>query len=272
MIRLHVLGAGGAVPTASHGPAAYWVEIDGHGLLLDPGPGALVRLVRQPGAPDTVDTVTTVVLSHLHLDHTADLAPLLFCLHSVLACETAPLSLAGPQGTAAFVRRLTDLYGSWLEPRCRELQVRELAAGESFDLPAGGLATAFAADHAERQFGAACLGWVFTDHDGHRLVYTGDTGPCRTLTAAAAGCDLLLAECSTPDDLATTGHLCPGRVGELARNTRPRRVVLTHLYPLVAAQNPERDVTELAGVPCVAARDGDVFEIGTVPSETESPS
>ena len=62
MIRLHVLGAGGAVPTASHGPAAYWLEIDGHGLLLDPGPGALVRLVRQPGAPDTVDAVSDLAL------------------------------------------------------------------------------------------------------------------------------------------------------------------------------------------------------------------
>ncbi|MEZ4387831.1 MAG: hypothetical protein R3D98_09680 [Candidatus Krumholzibacteriia bacterium] len=66
MIVLHVLGAGGATPTPERGPAAYWVELDGHGLLLDPGPGALVRLVRQPGAPDSVDGVDTVLLSHLH--------------------------------------------------------------------------------------------------------------------------------------------------------------------------------------------------------------
>ena len=272
MIRLHVLGAGGAVPTASHGPAAYWVEIDGHGLLLDPGPGALVRLVRQPGAPDRVDTVATVIFSHLHLDHTADLAPLLFALHSVLARETAPLDLIGPPGLAAFLEQLANLYGTWIEPRHREIRVRELAAGDSFDLPAGGLATAFAADHAERQFGGDCLGWCFADRRGHRLVYSGDTGPCPALAAAAAGCDLLLAECSTPDDLATAGHLSPGRVGDLARSAQPRRIVLTHLYPLVAQQNPERDVAALAGIPCVAARDGDVFEIGTDPSETEPSS
>ena len=272
MIRLHVLGAGGAVPTATHGPAAYWVEIDGHGLLLDPGPGALVRLVRQPGAPDSVDTVATVVFSHLHLDHTADLAPLLFAQHSVLARETGPLNLVGPRGLGEFLHRLAELYGSWLQPRCREIRVLELTDGDSLDLPAGGLASAFAVDHPERHFGAGCLGWCFTDREGHRLVYSGDTGPCAGLATAADGCDLLLVECSTPDDLATDGHLCPGRVGELARNTRPGRVVLTHMYPLVAAQNPECDVTEQAGVRCDAARDGDIFVIGTIPPETETPS
>ena len=267
MIRLHVLGAGGAVPTASHGPAAYWVEIDGHSLLLDPGPGALVRLVRQPGAPESVDTVATVYFSHLHLDHTADLAPLLFALHSVLARETAPLRLIGPVGLESFLDRLRGVYGSWLEPRCREVVVREVTAGEVVALPGGGQAEAFAAAHVERQFNAPCLGWIFSDVRGLRLVYSGDTGPNADLERAAAGCDLLLVECSTPDDLAVDVHLAPGSVADLARNTRPGQVVLTHMYPLVASRDPQRTVTDLAGVPCIAARDGDVF---TVPPEMET--
>ena len=267
MIRLHVLGAGGAIPTASHGPAAYWVDIDGHGLLLDPGPGALVRLVRQSGAPDTVDDVDTVLLSHLHLDHTGDLAPLLFAMHSILARNTAPLLLAGPLGLAAFLDRLRQLYGTWLEPRCREVTVRELAAGDGLELPGGGRATTFAAVHSENQFGAPCLGWTFGDRDGHRLVYSGDTGPGGDLEHAAMDCDLLLVECSTPDDLTVASHLGPTGVANLARNTRPGRVVLTHMYPLVAGQHPDRTVTDLAGVPCAAARDGDVF---AVPPETET--
>jgi ribonuclease BN (tRNA processing enzyme) len=65
------------------------------------------------------------------------------------------------------------------------------------------------------------------------------------------------------------GHLSPGRVAELARNTRPGLVVLTHMYPLVASQHPQRTVTDRAGTDCVAARDGDVFAI---PHETETSS
>ncbi|HOX25639.1 MAG TPA: ribonuclease Z [Candidatus Krumholzibacteria bacterium] len=269
MIRLHVLGAGGAVPTATHGPAAYWLEIDGHGLLLDPGPGALVRLVRQRGAPDSVDAIPAVLLSHLHLDHTADLTALLFALHSVVARAADPLVIAGPPGTAAYLDRLRDLYGHWVEPRQRELRVRELAPRGALDLPGGGRVEAFGVAHAEDRFGAGCLGYVFLDAAGRRLVYSGDTGPSPDLTAAARACDLLLVECTTPDDLAVDGHLSPARVADLARNTRPGRVVLTHQFPLVVALDPARTVAARSGVPCAAARDGDVFVID---GETEMRS
>jgi ribonuclease BN (tRNA processing enzyme) len=269
MIRLHVLGAGGAVFTPTRGPAAYWLEIDGQGLLLDPGPGALVRLVRQPGAPDAVDELETVLISHLHLDHTADLAPLLFALHSILARETAPLRLVGPVGLASFLERLRGVYGSWLEPRRRPLELREIEAGGALALAGGGRAEAFATTHEDTHFGAACLGWCFEDREGRRLVYSGDTGPSAELEARAAGCDLLLVECSTPDELAVDGHLSPARVAEIVRNARPARVVLTHLYPPVAATGPDRAVHQSTGVPCTAARDGEIFEVSR-PTESRS--
>jgi ribonuclease BN (tRNA processing enzyme) len=261
MITLHILGAGGATPGPDRGPSAYWLEIDGHGLLLEAGSGALVRLVRQPGAPDSVDAINMVFLSHLHLDHAADLAPMLFAMHSVLSRNREPCLLAGPSGLAAYLARLQDLYGDWLKPHDRVLIVREMAAGESIELAAGGKAEAFLVEHAEKRFSDFCLGWSFTDAAGNRLVYSGDTGPCSALENAALGCDLLLVECSTPDDLAVEGHLSPGRVIDLVSRARPARVVLTHLYPLVAAQEPGPAISEATGIPCTAARDGDTFHL-----------
>ncbi len=268
MITLHVLGAGGAVPTPQRGPAAYWVEIDGHGLLLDPGPGALVRLVRQPGAPDTVDAVDTVLLSHLHLDHTADLAPLLFAQHSILARAEGEILVAGPPGTAAFLGRLEALYGDWLQPRRRRLSVREVPPGDQIHLRCG-LATALPAHHPVSRFNSPGQGWLFQDDQGHRLAYTGDTGPCPAQAAAIGACDLLLVECSTPDDRAVDVHLSPAGVSELVRNTRPSRVVLTHMYPPVADQAPHLLVATATGRPVSAARDGDVHTIPATP-ETDS--
>ncbi|MBD3222664.1 MBL fold metallo-hydrolase [bacterium] len=266
MITLHVLGAGGAVPTAGRGPAAYWLDLDGHGVLVDPGPGALVRLVRQPGAVETVDSVGTVLLSHLHLDHTADLAPLLFAQHSILAREQGELLVAGPPGTGAFVDRLADLYGSWIEPRLRRLIVREVAVGERIDIGTG-QATALPAHHPVDRFDSPGQGWLLADGSGHRLAYTGDTGPCADLPAAIAGCDLLLVECSTPDEYAVATHMSPAGVIDLVGNIATGRVVLTHLYPPVAAQAPAARVEDATGVATVAARDGDVFRI---PPETET--
>ncbi len=262
MIELHILGAGGAVPTPTHGPAAYWLVVDGQGVLLDPGPGALVRLVRQPGAPDSVDDVDTVLLSHLHLDHTADLAPLLFASHSVLARNPRPLRLWGPPGLATYLGKLGEVYGDWLAPRARELVVRELAAGDVLPLgPAGGRVTSFAANHDESRFGGVCLGFRVVDAAGAVLTYSGDTGPCPELTAAARGSQVLVVECSTPDELASPGHMCPSRVAELCRETRPGRVVLTHLYPLVAGRGAAGDVTRACGVACEEAQDGLVVRV-----------
>ncbi len=260
MITLHILGAGGATPTPTHGPAAYWLDVDGRGALLDPGPGALVRLVRQPGAPDRVDAVDTVLVSHLHLDHTADIAPLLFAAHSVLARNNRPLALAGPVGLGAYLARLREVYGSWLDPRGREVTVRELSPGDRVPL-GDGEAVAFRAAHREDRFANLCLGYRFRDRDGHGLTYSGDTGPCPELVAATRGSSTLVVECSTPDDLAVDGHMSPGKIAELGREARPERIVLTHLYPTVAGRGAAKAVSLATGIPCEEARDGLVVRI-----------
>lgn len=262
MIRLRILGAGGAVPTPTHTPAAYWVTVDGFALLLDPGPGALVRLVRSGDAPDGVDAIHTVLLTHLHPDHTGDLVALLFALHSPLPRSTAPLNLFGPPGLRRLLERLGDIYGSWLAPRQRALAVTEVEPGARVALgPGGAAATAFAVDHAQDRLSAVALGWRFADAAGHTLVFSGDTGDCPSLRAAAAGCDLLLLECSTTDDWEVPGHLNPTQAGAVCAAAGPRRVVLTHQYPNAAALDLPALLARHYVGPVEQARDDDVYEV-----------
>ena len=266
MIRFHILGAGGAVPTPTHTPAAHLVTVDGDPVLVDPGPGALVRHVRSGEAPRGVDDLEHVLLTHLHPDHCADLLPLLFALHSVVPQRTDPLHLIGPHGLADYLGKLRDLYGSWIEPRRRKLEVRELGPGERFALPGGGRVTAFAVHHPRDRFTRSPLGYRFEDTTGRLAVFSGDTGACPGLEEAAAGADLLVVECSTPDELAVDGHLTPSEVADLCSRARPARVVLTHQYPAAA----ELDLVDLVGRSWSGevhqARDGDVFEIGDPPA------
>ena len=147
MITLHVLGAGGAVPTPTHSPAAYWLAVDGDPILMDPGPGALVRLIRSGAAPNGVDDIATVLFTHLHPDHTGDLVALLFALHSPVPKATGPVNMYGPRGLSGFLEQLKGIYGRWLEPRNRELTVTEIGPGDTVPLPGGGRAEAFAVEH-----------------------------------------------------------------------------------------------------------------------------
>lgn len=284
MLSCLVLGSGGAVPTPERMPAAYWVTADGPALLVDPGPGALVRLMRSPHGPPGVDAINGLLLSHLHLDHCADVAPLLFALHSPIPAGTDPLLIAGPPGLARYLERLRDLYGDWLVPARRTVRVEELTPGESLapdatgqwrrtaaDRP-GPAVTAYVARHGETRFSDVNLCFRFRDAAGLTLAYSGDGEDGDGLRAAARGADLLIVECSTPDAWYTPGHLTPSAVGQLCIATGPQRVVLTHLYPPAAALDLPALVRAIWRGPVETARDGALYTVGIPPGGDPEPT
>ncbi len=259
MIKFNILGAGGAVPMPNYSPAAYNVVVDGFPILMDPGPGALVRLVQSGAAPRGVDDINMVLVSHLHPDHSADLIALLFALHSVVPQREDSLTLRGPRGLINLLDKLGAIYGSWLEPRRRALDVQEIAPGDEIPLPTGGLVLPFAANHPQDRLTETALGFKFVDGKGRTAVFSGDTGPCSALEEAALNCDLLVVECSTPDELATPGHLSVSQVGDLCAQCKPGQVVLTHQYPAAAALDLPHLIGQVFHGPVHQARDGDCF-------------
>ena len=94
------------------------------------------------------------------------------------------------------------------------------------------------------------------DHEGRRLVYTGDTAADEGLAQWAARCDVLLAECSLPDEMAVPAHLTPERVGALAATANPGRLVLTHFYPPVERVDVAAIIGRHYAGPVVLAHDG----------------
>lgn len=262
MIQFHILGAGGAVPTPTHSPAAYWVKMDNQGLLLDPGPGALVRLLKSGLQDRGVDGIETILLSHLHPDHTADLVPLLFAAHSPIGRNPNPIRLYGPSGLKALLGQLKAIYGSWLEPRNRVLEVFEWdLSDEPLGLTNGGRVRPFRTVHPQDRLSDETLGYIFHDAVGKKVVYSGDTGPCAALNEAAHRADLLVVECSTPDELAVPGHMFPRVIAELCREANPARTVLTHQYPAAAALDLATELNEQCPGEIIQAVDGDAFTV-----------
>ena len=95
----------------------------------------------------------------------------------------------------------------------------------------------------------------FTGPNGLTVAFSGDTGPSEALEQLAAGADLLVCECALVPGEPMPTHMGAEDVRQLVAAARPRRVVLTHLYP---RHDPQADVALVAstGVPTVLAHDG----------------
>ncbi len=90
------LGTGTAVPVRQHSPAGLIVKTEGQCLLFDIGPGTLGRLQLVDVSYDQIDHL---LLTHLHPDHTLDLATLLLVFNYAPDAErTAPFPITGCRG------------------------------------------------------------------------------------------------------------------------------------------------------------------------------
>jgi len=253
-MELTVLGSGTVAPTAERTPAAYWVEEGPVRLLLDCGSGTLQRAA-QFDVPWS--EATHVAITHFHQDHWGELGLFLFaCKWGVEPSREAPLTLIGPRGFSARLTMLAGAFGDWVQEPGFPLEIVEIAPGEEHQLAPGVTLEACDTPHTPESL-------AYGVRTGEcRLVYTGDTGESAALARWAAGCDLLLAECSLPEHRALDLHLTPSRAGALAREAGAGRLVLTHFYPVFGDIDPVAVAGGEFQGDIVAASDGDRFTVG----------
>ncbi len=253
-MELVTVGTGSVAPSARRVAPCHWVGRGDLRILLDCGPGALHRLA-ELGLP--WQQVTHVVVTHFHPDHFSDLPMLVFALrHAAEPPRQEPLVILGPVGTVRLVKALAQGFGAWLLDPGFPIGILDVRDGEPFPLNADVSLETCHVPHTPESVAVSV-----TAPEG-RLVYTGDTGPSDELARWAAGCDLLLAECSLPEAQAIDIHLTPERAGELARQSGTAHLVLTHFYPPVEKADPAKGArTRFAGAVAVAS-DGDRFAIG----------
>lgn len=217
-----VLGSGTAVPHPRRGSAGYLLRHAGCTVLVDAGLGTLQKLAVLGVSPAEPDAVA---FTHLHLDHTAELAPLLFSLRNAGVGRRKALTLLGAPGFRDFYERLRRTYGSWVEAEGYPLLVEEISVRP---VSLGSLViTAVPVSHTPQSVAYR----VEDPETGKSVAFSGDTDVCGGLVAAARNADVGVFECSFPDERKVEGHLTPREAGEMASAARVRRLVLTHFYP-----------------------------------------
>lgn len=217
-----ILGTGTAVPHPRRGAAGNLVRHRGCTLLIDAGPGTLQKLALLDVSLAEPDAVA---FTHLHLDHTAELAPLLFALRNPGVGRGKALSLLGAPGFRDFHDRIRRTYGSWVEERGYSLLVEEVSTRP---VSLGPLElTAFPVSHTPQSVAFR----VEDTETGKVIAFSGDTDVCPGVVTAARDADVAVFECSFPAGSKVEGHLTPVEAGDLATAARVRRLVLTHFYP-----------------------------------------
>lgn len=222
---LRLLGTGTSLPSAQRASPGLHLEIGGDRVLIDPGPGTLRRMAAEGLDWKALDAVA---LTHRHLDHTLDLLHLLFALrvveHAPDGGRSRPLLLFGFPGMAAFIAQLGAAYGEWVSSSGYPRPIVELAPGAALER-GDWRVSAHAMAHLPES-----IGFRFESAAGI-LAVTGDTEVTPGAVTLAADADLLVCECSAPDEAPIPRHLTPAGVARIALESRCRRVVLVHLNP-----------------------------------------
>lgn len=225
-MKFTIVGSGTLVPDAERGSAGFLVQEGGAHVLVDGGSGTIMRLKKLGIDARELDGG---VYSHRHVDHCADLVPILFALKvGVELPRNRDYPIWAGEGFDTFLEGLYSTYGTWIRSDRWSTRVTELslsAPGHAL-LPGGIQLDTLPANHS-----AGALHLRFTSPSGFTAVFSGDTGPNENLAKLAAGVDLLVTECAVPGKDPWDSHLGPDDVAAVVDAARPRRVILTHLYP-----------------------------------------
>ncbi len=217
MLELIILGSGTGIPAAERGAPGLVVKVGDKPLLFDSGSGILGRLLQAGVNPLEIDHL---FYTHQHIDHVADLAPFLHA--ATLTSRERLLEIVGPQGFKAYYNRLLSLHPS-LRPRTFGVNLWEVCK-DRLTYPTWSVLTELTG-HTAHSVGYR------VQTDGGSIVYSGDATYSQNLVELSREADLLVLECSYPDDQQVAGHLTPSLAGRIAEEAEARQLILTHLYP-----------------------------------------
>lgn len=290
-LSVMVLGSGGPVATPEgRASAGYLIFTDGKPrILMDVG-GGTYKSLAQSGV--NVKDLDIVLLSHLHIDHTADLSAVIKTIyfHNAGAgvLRDAPIRIWGPSSSnAGFPNTTAYVDGHYALPNGLERYLNGftgiIKAG-TFNYTATDLGSDWQAGASELvlkenglkvtampvKHGPVPAVAYRIEYKGKSIVYSGDTNSeSPNMAAIAKHADLLIYDTAImdthPNPAMLQLHTTPTRMGQVAAEAMPKKLVLSHITPNTAPNLDEvKDLVRAQGYmgEIRAARDLKVFNLG----------
>lgn len=268
-MQLVFLGTGGSWPSPERNVTSFALKRGKEIILFDCGEGTQRQLMISSAS---FMQITKIFISHFHGDHFLGLPGLIQSM--ALNNRENELHIYGPEGTEALVDILMKLgyFNPTYEVVVRDLVPGDVLKFDEYKVTAveacHNIPTlAYALEECPRpgKFNKPRAlelgipeGRLFSQlqkgqtvsHDGkeftpdmvmgpsrrgRKIVYSGDTKPCKAIEELAKDCDVLIHEATTDASLEEKaneyGHSSSRQAAECAKNAAARFLILTHISP-----------------------------------------
>ena len=262
---LTILGSGAALPTGSRHCSAQVLNLGGFKLLIDCAEGTQDRIRY---CHLKLQSLSTVLISHLHGDHFFGLPGLLSTMH--LCGHTEPVTIVAPKGAKEVIETIFTLTGNHVDYELNFVEMDFEEGGQRVLENKYCTVDAFPLSHSVPTYGFRITevprGGTLVERKALSYAYCCDTGYVPDLLLPhIAGVDLLCLECTFADELAALAdqrrHLTASQAAQLAAAAGVRQLMLTH----ISARYREPDLLLQQATATFAntfvATDGQVVEI-----------
>jgi len=214
-------------------------------ILVDCGSGVTQRLNQAKISSSRIDAL---FLTHLHSDHVVDFYQLI--ISSWHSYRVRPWKVYGPKGTKKFVKKIME---TWKEERNQRINYEARSSTSAFKIKITEFnkygtinikdlkINYFEVDHKPVPY---AYGFNFFNKR-KKLTISGDTRPCENLMKYAQNSDVLLHEVFIDNEIMETNkmrtsktlhnvrryHTPSSLLGKIAKLTKSKKLVLTHLVP-----------------------------------------
>lgn len=223
-MKLTFLGTGAAWPSPRHNNVCF-VAHSREPVLFECGPSILYQLALVGIDPGEI---RTVIISHIHGDHSLGLPMLLTA--GEIARRTKPLTVCLPSSAIEPMQRVCTTVYPGLKKAVRSL-VEWMPLPEkgsaTFGLPGRVSISTARANHSVPVISTH----AHFGYEGCGLAFSGDTAYCEDVASNANGTDLLVHESNWSVSLKTDtghGHSTAAEAGQVAALAKAKRLALVH--------------------------------------------
>lgn len=276
-VKLQILGSGGPELNDGRASSGYLIWYKNRArVLIDAGAGSSVEYGKS-GAK--FEDLQGILLTHLHVDHSADLAS--YIKGSYFTSRSVDIGLYGPEAnnlmpsTSDYLQRLLGDKGAfvYLNDYVNKRDDADykvvatdvpLIKGQTFDYKLGNDITAKATfvHHGP----VAAVAWR-VEVAGCSIVFSGDmSNQFDVLTAFANEADLLVAHNAIPDNasgVALNLHMTPSAIAKIANQAQVKQLVLSHFMKrtLTVQKVTQAIIRQKYRGPIILATDGLIISL-----------